>query len=57
MINSHWGFCFKRCSMNNLEMLEIWDALLNLEEASGNLFQTEIQSIKNKLEELECLTN
>lgn len=44
-------------SMNNLQMLEIWDALLNLEEASGNLFQTEIQSIKNKLEELECLTN
>lgn len=43
--------------MNNLQMLEIWDALLNLEEASGNLFQTEIQSIKNKLEELECLTN
>ena len=43
--------------MNNLQMLEIWDALLNLEEASGYLFQNEIQSIKNKLEELECLIN
>lgn len=40
-------------SMNNLQMLEIWDALLNLEEASGELFKSEIQSIKNKLEELE----
>lgn len=44
-------------SMNNLQMLEIWDALLNLEEASGDLFKNEIQSIKNKLEELECLIN
>ena len=39
--------------MNNLQTLEIWEALFNLEEASGNLFQPEIQSIKNKLEELE----
>ncbi len=40
-------------SMNNLQMLEIWDALLNLEEASGELFKSEIQNMKNKLEELE----
>lgn len=39
--------------MNNLQMLEIWDALLNLEEASGYLFQNEIKKMKNKLEELE----
>ncbi len=43
--------------MSNLQMLEIWDALLNLEEASGELFKSEIQNMKNKLEELECLTN
>lgn len=39
--------------MNNLQMLEIWDAILNLEEASSTLFQTEIKNMKNKLEELE----
>lgn len=43
--------------MNNLQMLEILEAIFQLEEASGDLFQNEIQSIKNKLEELECLTN
>lgn len=43
--------------MNNLQMLEILEAIFQLEEASGNLFRKEIQSIKNKLEELECLIN
>lgn len=39
--------------MNNLQMLEILEAIFQLEEASGYLFQNEIQSMKNKLEELE----
>lgn len=40
-------------SMNNLQMLEILEAIFQLEEASGTMFHEEIQSIKNKLEELE----
>ncbi len=39
--------------MNNLQMLEILEAIFQLEEASGTLFQNEIQNMKNKLEEFE----
>ena len=40
-------------NMNNLQLLEILEAIFQLEEASGNLFKKEIQNMKNKLEELK----
>lgn len=39
--------------MNNLQLIEIWNAIFQLEEASGYLFYKEIQNMKNKLEELK----
>lgn len=39
--------------MNNLERLEIIEALAELEVVSGCLFSEELESMKRKLEELK----
>lgn len=39
--------------MNNLERLEIIEAIAELEVVSNGLFDEEIKSMENKLEELQ----
>ena len=43
--------------LNNLQLLEIWDALIKLEVASEGILSEEIKIIEKKIEKIEYDTN